>query len=180
MLLGLSLPEFTLLHVSLSLIGIAAGVVTATGMFWARPMERATALFLVTTVLTSVTGFMFPSAGFTPAMGVGILSLALLAVALLALYALLLRGSWRWIYVGTAVAALYLNAFVAVVQAFQKIHLLKALAPTQTEAVFIVTQIVLMLAFIALGTAAAFRFHPERNPPDESCLDETESESAMG
>ena len=110
--------------------------------------------------MTSVTGFPLPPFGFDPPRAVGVISLVLLALAVAALYAFRLAGAWRWIYVGAAVAALYLNVFVAVVQAFQKLPPLHALAPTQSEPPFLVSQIVVLAAFVALGVVAAMRFHP--------------------
>jgi hypothetical protein len=115
--------------------------------------------------VTSVTGFLFPSAGFTPAQGVGMVSLLVLAIAILALYVFRLAGAWRWIYVAGAVAALYFNVFVAVVQAFEKLPVLKTLAPTQSAPPFLVTQLVVMAVFIVLGIVAARSFHPEAEHP---------------
>src|ERR1700680_4587445 len=109
------------IHVALSLIGIVSGLVVLYGLLTNRPLPGWTALFLATTVLTSVTGFPLPPYGFDPARAVGVISLVLLALAIAALYVFHLRGAWRWIYVSTAVAALYLNCFVAVVQSFQKL-----------------------------------------------------------
>src|SRR5256712_2136173 len=148
MILGISTSTFTLVHVVLSLVGIFAGLVVLFGMFSSKKLNGWTALFLATTVLTSVTGFFFPFDHLLPSHIVGILSLVVLAVAILALYAYHLAGSWRWIYVvGTAVA-LYLNVFVGVVQAFQKVPLFSALAPTQSEPPFVITQVVVLVIFI--------------------------------
>ena len=129
-------------------------------MFGAKELDGWTALFLLTTILTSVTGFLFPATSFTPAQGVGIVSLVVLAVALLGLYIFRLAGPWRWIYVTGAVAALYLNVFVAVAQAFQKLPFLQPLAPTQSEPPFIVTEVIVMAIFFVLGFVALKRFHP--------------------
>ena len=120
-----------------------------------------TAPFFVTTILTSVTGFQLPPSGFDPPPALGGISLLLLAVALAALYAFRLAGAWRWIYIGSAVAVLYLNVFVGVVQAFQKLSILKPLAPTQSEPPFVTTQLVVLAAFLALGVATLFRFRPK-------------------
>ena len=139
MILGISTSTFTLVHVVLSLVGIFAGLVVLFGMFSSKRLTGWTALFLATTVLTSVTGFFFPLDHLLPSHIVGILSLVVLAVAILALYAYHLAGSWRWIYVAGAVVALYLNVFVGVVQAFQKVPPLSALAPTQSEPPFVIT-----------------------------------------
>jgi len=161
MILGMSASTFTLVHVILSLIGIASGLVVLAGMFTTRRLDGWTALFLATTVLTSVTGFFFPTDRLLPSHIVGIVSLAVLAIAILALYAYRLAGAWRWIYVTGAVLALYLNVFVGVVQAFQKLPFLQPLAPTQSEPPFLVTQLIVMAAFVVLGIVAAWKFHPQ-------------------
>jgi len=124
-------------------------------------LDGWTKWFLITTVATSVTGFLFPFHGFTPAIGVGIISLLVLAVAVYARYPRQLSGAWHWIYVVTAVIALYFNVFVAVVQSFEKVPVLKAMAPTQTEPPFKVTQLVVLALFVVLGIVAAIRFRPE-------------------
>jgi hypothetical protein len=160
MTLGLSLSAFTTLHVAISLIGIASGIIVLYGMLASRKRDGWTALFLATTILTSVTGFMFPFNGLLPSHIVGAISLALLALALLALYIFRLAGPWRWVYVATAVTALYLNVFVGVVQAFQKLAFLQPLAPTQSEPPFAVAQIVVLALFLGLGVLATRRFHP--------------------
>lgn len=160
MILGLSLSTFTILHVVLSLIGIVAGFVVVWGMFSANHLPGWTALFLVTTILTSVTGFMFKSASIMPSHIFGVISLVALATAVLALYVFRLAGPWRWIYVAGAIFALYLNAFVAVVQAFTKIPAVHALAPTQAEAPFAIAQGVVLLLFIAFGVLAVMKFRP--------------------
>jgi hypothetical protein len=161
MILGLSLSTFTTEHVVISLIGIASGIIVLFGMLGAARLPGLTALFLATTVLTSATGFLFPLDHLLPSHIVGIISLVVLAIALVALYAFHLSGAWRWIYVITAAVALYLNSFVGVVQAFQKVPALHALAPTQSELPFQLAQGVVLLAFIVLGATAVWRFHPE-------------------
>jgi hypothetical protein len=130
-------------------------------MFRSKRLEGWTALFLATTILTSVTGFLFPFTSFTPARAVGFISLAVLAVAVLDLYVFRLNGWWRWIYVAAAAIALYLNVFVAVVPAFQKLSFLHAPAPTQSEPPFLLAQILVLAIFVMLGIFAAIRFHPE-------------------
>jgi len=162
MVLGMSLPAFTMLHVIISLIGIAAGLVVLFGMFGSKRVRGWTGLFLTTTILTSVTGFLFPFTKLLPSHIVGIISLVVLAIALLAYYVKRLAGGWRWIYVATAVFALYLNVFVAVAQAFAKFPALKQLAPTQSEAPFIVAQGVVLGLFVAFFVGAVRTFHPER------------------
>ena len=130
------------------------------GMLGSHRMRGWTTLFLLTTVLTSVTGFLFPIRGFTPAIGVGIISCLLLALALVGLYGKHLVDAWRWIYVACAVSAFYLNVFVLIVQSFQKVPALHALAPTQSEPPFLISQAVALAAFVVLGVIAAFRFRP--------------------
>jgi len=161
MILGLSVSAFTQLHVVISLVAIAAGLMALWGMLQSRRLEGWTAVFLATTVLTDVTGYFFPRDHILPSHVVGALSLVLLALAIVALYASRLRGAWRWIYVVTAVASLYLNVFVAVAQAFLKIPALKVLAPTGTEPPFVVAQGIVLVLFIVLGFLAVRRFHPE-------------------
>jgi len=160
MILGMSTGTFTQLHVLLSLIGIVSGLVVALAMLRADRVPALTAIFLATTVATSVTGFMFHFASFGPPEILGVISLVTLGVAILALYSYRLLGSWRWIYVAAAVLALYLNVFVGVVQTFQKVAFFHALAPTQTEPPFAVAQGIVLIAFVALGVAAAKNFRP--------------------
>jgi len=149
---------FTLWHVVLSLIGIAAGLVVLYGMLTARKLDKWTVLFLVTTVATSLTGFAFPNDHLTPGFKVGIISMVALALAIVARYVLHLAGPWRWIYVVTAVLSLYLNVFVLIVQCFEKVPALKALAPTQTETPFLVAQLAALILFLVLGIFAVKRF----------------------
>jgi len=160
MIIGLSIENFTILHVVISLVAIVSGLIVLVGMIGARRLPGWTALFLATTVLTSVTGFMFPISGLTPGIVFGLISLVVLAIALVALYVRQLSGAWRWIYVTTALIALYLNVFVLVVQSFQKVPALLKLAPTQSEPPFSATQSVVLVAFLVLGTLAARRFRP--------------------
>jgi len=155
------LTAFTLFHVALSLVGILSGFVVLAGFLSAKRSNGWTAVFLVTTVLTSVTGFLFPFHKFLPSHAVGIVSLIVLAVAIPALYVFRLAGPWRLTYVIGSVIALYLNVFVLVAQLFMKVPALKALAPTQSEPPFLGTQVVVMLVFIVLGVLAAKRFRVE-------------------
>src|SRR5260370_21762028 len=148
-------------HVAVSLVGILSGLVVLYGLLFGRPSGAWTAVFLATTILTSLTGFPLPPFGFDPPRAVGVISLVLLALAVAAYYAFHLAGMWRWIYVASAVAALYLNVFVGIVQSFLKLPFLNALAPTQSEPPFVVTQGIVLLAFVALGVWAAIRFRPE-------------------
>ena len=161
-MLGMSLSTFTLVHVLISLVGIASGLVVLYGLLSGKRLDGWTALFLISTVLTSVTGFGFPFDHLLPSHKVAILSLVLLAIASLARYGLHMAGAWRWIYVVTAVMALYLNVFVLVFQGFEKVPALKALAPTQSEPPFLVAQLLVLALFIVLGIFAVKKFHPER------------------
>lgn len=160
MTFGLSLPAFTVLHVYISLIAMVAGIVLVMGMLAGRNSTFWTATFLVTTTLTSLTGFLFPFSELLPSHIVGAISLVVLAVAALAIYVGGLSGHWRWIYVAAALAAFYLNVFVGVVQAFQKIAFLQPLAPTQSEAPFLVAQLAALGIFLLLGYLALRSFHP--------------------
>jgi hypothetical protein len=160
MILGMSLATFTTVHVVLSLIGIVSGLVVVAGMLGSHRLPGWTTVFLLTTVLTSVTGFLFPFTRFGGPHVVGVISLVVLAVALVALYGQGLAGPWRWIYVSVAVLALYLNVFVGVVQAFQKLGPLTQLAPTQSEPPFVAAQLVVLAIFVVLGVLAVRKFHP--------------------
>jgi hypothetical protein len=156
----MGMSTFTTIHVALSLVGIASGLVAVAGMLKSNLLTGWTLLFLATTVATSVTGFGFHREQLLPSHIVGIISLVLLAVAILALYVFALRGAWRRIYVVTAVASLYLNVFVLIVQGFLKVPALHALAPTQNDPPFAIAQGIALIAFIAIGTAAARKFRP--------------------
>jgi hypothetical protein len=169
MVLGMSLANFTLLHVLISLVGVAAGLIAAAGLLLSKPLPGWTALFLATTILTSVTGFFFPFEKLLPSHIIGILSLVLLAIACLALYGKKLFGAWRWIYVVTAMLSLYLNVFVLIIQSFLKIGPLHALAPSvpPSEPPFAIVQGIVLLAFIVAGVVALKKFHPAPlNPTD--------------
>ncbi|MEO6606950.1 MAG: hypothetical protein ABIN69_00600 [Aestuariivirga sp.] len=157
MVLGLSVETFTLIHVIITLLGIATGLVAFIAVargIWLRRWHDG---FLLTTILTSVTGFMFPFKGVTPAIVVGLLSMVLLIVACLALYRLKLKGWARLVYMVTGMIALYFNLFVLVIQSFQKIPFLNALAPTGSEPPFAVVQGVVLVGSIVLGFLAARR-----------------------
>ena len=167
MILGMSLETFTLLHVIITLIAIVSGLIVLLGMLGSQKLPGLTALFLATTVLTSVTGFLFPIHGFTPALGVGIISMVVLAIALFALYGRHLSGTWRWIYVVTAVIALWFNVFVLIVQSFEKLGFLNAAAPQvgppfpePVNTHFAIAQGAGLLIIAVLGVIAAFKFRP--------------------
>jgi hypothetical protein len=162
MVLGMSLATFTLVHVIISLIGIVAGIVAMFGMLGSNRMPGITAIFLLTTILTSATGFLFPFEGLKPSYVIGALSLVLLAIACLSLYGMKLSGAWRWIYVVTALLSLYFNVFVLVIQSFLKIPALTALAPGNPPSgpVFAVVQGIVLVFFVAMIIGAVRRFRP--------------------
>lgn len=156
------MTTFTVVHVVISLVGILSGLVVAFGLVSGKRLDGWTALFLITTVLTSVTGFFFPFEVFKPSYVVAAISLAVLAVAIFARYSRRLAGGWRRTYVISAVVALYFNVFVLVAQLFLKVPSLHALAPKGSEPPFAITQVVVMALFVVLGIAAAkgFRERP--------------------
>ena len=158
MILGMSLALYTQIHVIISLIAIASGLLVAIGMIMARSSGSMTALFLATTVLTSVTGFFFPFHGVTPGIVVGILSLVVLLLAVIARYGKHLAGGWRGTYVFTAMFALYLNVFVLVAQCFEHIPSFHALAPTGTEPPFKIAQGIVLVVFVVLTIFANKKF----------------------
>lgn len=162
MVLGMSLATFTLLHVVISLIGIVAGLVAMVGLLKSKPMPGWTGLFLLTTILTSVTGFFFPVEKLLPSHVIGIISLVLLAVACLALYGQKLVGPWRWIYVLTAMISLYFNVFVLVIQSFLKVPPLHALAPSvpPSEPPFAIVQGIVLVFFVVTTFLAIRKFRP--------------------
>ena len=164
MIWGLSTSTFTLVHVLLSLVGIVAGLVVMFGLIAGKRLDGWTVVFLATTVATSVTGFGFPFDHLLPSHKVGIVSLLVLPVAIVARYAFHMAGAWRRIYVISAAVALYLNIFVLVVQLFLKVPALKAIAPTQKEPPFAIAQVVVLALFGWLTVLAArrFRAEPER------------------
>lgn len=159
MFFGMSLQTYTAIHVVISLAGIASGLVVMYGFLTNRRLDAWTAIFLTTTVLTSLTGFGFPFKGITPGIKLGILSLIALAVAIIARYPLHL--AWRRTYVIASSMALYFNVFVLVVQSFEKVPALNALAPTQKETPFVVAQVAVLAIFVVLTALAVKRFHAE-------------------
>ena len=159
MILGMSTATYTFLHVLISLVGIFSGLIVMLGLLTRKRFDGVTTVFLATTALTSLTGFGFPFERLLPSHKVGIISLVVLAIAIAARYVFHLAGAWRGIYVVTAATALYLNVFVAVVQAFLKVPALTAFAPTQKEPPFLIAQLVVLTAFVVLTIVAAKRFH---------------------
>jgi len=152
---------YTIIHTLISLIAIFTGLIVVFGMIGGKRLDGWTKWFLITAVLTTATGFFFPFHGFTPAIGLGIISLPFLALTIFARYPKHLAGAWRWIYVIGAVICLYFNLFVLVVQAFEKIPALHAMAPTQTEPPFKLAQLIVLVVSALLAIIAAIRFHPE-------------------
>ena len=152
---------YTLIHVLLSLIGIFSGLVMLYGLLTSRPAAGWTHLFVWTTAATTLTGFGFPFNGFTPAIGVGIVSTVILLCTVIALYVKKLAGAWRGVYVVTAIAALYLNVFVLIVQLFLKAPALHALAPQGKEPPFAIAQGTTLLLFLVAGYLSFKRFHPQ-------------------
>ena len=162
MVLGMSLSAFTMLHVIISLIAIASGFVVLSGLLGSNRMAGMTALFLLTTILTNATGFLFPFEKLLPSHIIAALSLVLLAIACIALYGMKLSGAWRWIYVVTALVSLYFNVFVLVIQSFLKIPALTALAPGNPPSgpVFAMVQGVVLVFFVLVIIGAIRRFRP--------------------
>ena len=160
MVLGLDLTTFTLVHVVISLVAIAAGLAMMVGLLISKPLPGWTALFLVNTILTSASGFLFPFFQLLPSHIVGIISLVLLAVAVVALYVGRLAGVWRPAFVVTALLSLYLNVFVLVVQAFQKVTALRDLAPNQNEPPFLAAQAITLMFFVVTIILALRRYRP--------------------
>jgi len=158
MILGMSLETFTELHVAISVVGILTGAIVLLCMIRDRSIAVWNEIFLATTIATSVTGFLFPFGGVSPAIIVGIISLVVLAMALFAFYGMHLAGFWRRLYADCAIVALYLNSFVFVVQAFAKLPALKAAAPTQSEPPFLVAQAAVLVVFIIGGFLAQRQF----------------------
>jgi hypothetical protein len=172
MILGLSVANFTLAHVVISLIGILSGIVVLAEMIGGKRLDGWNAVFLLTTVATSASGFLFPSTSFGPSQTLGVISLVALAIAIFARYGRGLGSFRRAIYAAAAVVALYLNVFVGVVQAFQKLPLLQPLAPTQSEPPFVAAQSVVLACFVVLGFLAVRRLG-RRNRPQPSSSDVT-------
>jgi hypothetical protein len=160
-ILGMTIAQFTVLHVAISMVAIFAGFIVVGGMFSNAGLAAWTAFFLAATILTNVTGFLFPVTAVTPALITGIISSLFLLVALVALYGYRLSGRWRVVYVVTALTGLYLNVFVFIVQSFQKVNFLNPLAPTGAESPFLVAQSVTLIAFVLLGWMAVKAFQPQ-------------------
>jgi hypothetical protein len=162
MILGMSTSTFTLFHVVLSLAGIGAGFIVMFGLLAGNRLDGWTAIFIAASMATSVTGFLFPFEKLLPSHLLGLLSLLVLVVAIWARCWFQMAGVWRWIYVVSAATALYLNVFVAIVQAFRRVPALKAMAPTQTEPPFVIAQLLNLGIFVVLTILAGKRFRVDR------------------
>ncbi|HEV7744743.1 MAG TPA: hypothetical protein VGO56_07085 [Pyrinomonadaceae bacterium] len=160
------LQTFTHVHVAISLVAILSGLVVVLGLLTNRGLDHWTSFFLLTTAATSVTGFFFPFHGFTPAIGVGIVSLLILTLTIFARYGRHLLGRWRWLFVIGATLSLYLNVFVLIVQLFENVPAFQALAPTQSEPPFLAAQLLTLVLFVVLGILATIRFQPESIRPN--------------
>ena len=162
--MGTGILILTIVHVAISLIGIGSGFVMIYGFVTGKRFDQSTAIFLATTILTSLTGFLFPIQKFTPGLAIGVLSLIALGVAVWALYRKHLAGGWRAAFVVTAMISQYFNFAILIIQSFQKVPPLHELAPTQSEPPFAVTQLTVLVLFIALTVAAIIRFRPATAP----------------
>jgi hypothetical protein len=158
--MNLDFSMFTWVHVIISLIGIVTGFVVMKGMLASQRLDDWTAVFLATTALTSLTGFGFPFEKLLPSHIVGIISLVVLLIAIVARYAFDMNGGWRPAYVVAALVAQWLNVFVLVAQLFMKVTALHALAPTQAEPPFLIVQTAVMVLFIIVGIAALRQYRP--------------------
>jgi hypothetical protein len=161
MILGLDLVQFTYLHVFLSLVGLATGMFIIFGLVTSRRLSILTTLYLITTVATSLTGFLFPFKGVTPGIILGVLSMIALILAIVALYVKGLVGAWRATYVISICVSFYFNFFVLIAQSFAKVRALHSFAPTQSSPGFAITQLAVLLIFILLTVRAVKKFHPE-------------------
>src|SRR5262249_582965 len=151
---GMRMSLLTIIHVGLSLIGIATGFLVIFQMIGAKPLGGLNAIFLATTILTSVTGYFFPITKVTPGIVIRPISLVVLAIAVFAMYSKRLAGGWRTVYVVTAVLAQFFNVLVLVVQSFMKIPALHTMAPTGEESIVKICQLGALLLCIALGVLA--------------------------
>ncbi|MGD9836456.1 MAG: hypothetical protein AB7F72_00930 [Afipia sp.] len=149
---------FTVFHLIISMIAIGLGFVVAGGILSSNRLPRWTLWFLILTILTSATGFLFPFTKLLPSHIVAIISLVLLAIAVYALYGKGLSGIWRTVYVVTAMLALWFNVFVLIAQSFQKVALLNVYAPTGAEPPFAITQGIVLVFFIFLIVLGIRRF----------------------
>ena len=163
---GIPTAVFLQIHVAFSLIGIVSGLIALYGLLSGRMLAGWMRLFLIATILTSVTGFPLPPFGFDPPRAIGTISLVLLALAVVALYIFRLKGPWRPVFIVTALVALYLNCFVGVVQAFQKLSFLHPLAPTQSEPPFVAAQLIVLVVFVVFGVLVLRRFDPKMTPAE--------------
>jgi len=154
------MDALTAIHTALSLVALVAGIVVVIGLLGTRLLPLWSALYFVTAVATSATGFLFPSSTFMASHWIGVISLVVLALAIVARYRLALAGAWRWIYVAGTVIGAYFLVFVTIAQAFKKLPALMAAAPTLSEPPFALSQLAALLLFVVAGIAAARLFRP--------------------
>jgi len=160
MLQSLHVMQFTYLHVFLSVVGLGAGVFVVIGFFSSKKFSILTSTFIVSTFLTSLSGFLFPFHGVSPGIVLGVLSIIVLFVAIYALYARKMAGVWRTTYVISACVALYFNFFVLVAQAFDKVRVLHSIAPSQTSPGFAISEVAVLVLFILITIRSVQKFHP--------------------
>jgi hypothetical protein len=159
MILGLSTATFIQIHVALSLVAIGTGLIVAFGMLTARRLPVATAVFLSSTALTCLTGFLFPYHGMTPGIEIGLLSMVILLLAVVARYRRGMAGAWRHTYIVSTMIALYLNVLILVIQIFAHLTPLTARTPKQFGILFKLTELAVLVAFVVATHFALKRFH---------------------
>jgi hypothetical protein len=157
----MNIITLTLGHTIISIVAIVAGLVVMGGLIAGMRIDGWTGIFLVTSALTSITGFFFPFTTLTPSQWIGIISLVILPFVVAARYWKHLQGGWRGTYVVGTVLVLYLNFFVLMVQLFRRIPALLVAAPKQTEPPFVLSQLLVLALFVWLGLAAYRRFRPQ-------------------
>ena len=154
------MSTFTWVHTALSVAALIAGLIVVIGLFSSKTLGGWTAIFLATAIATSATGFGFPFQSFGASHWIGVISLVVLVLAVLARYVLLYAGAWRWLYAVCTVVAFYFLVFVLIAQAFKKVPALAALAPTLSEPPFAIAQVVAMVIFVVIAVATARKFRP--------------------
>jgi hypothetical protein len=154
------MPSLVFLHLAISLLGIGSGIVVLLGFFGNKRVDAPTHFFLITTILTSVTGFFLPAHRILPSRILGVLSLIALAVACVGRYSKNMQRGWLTSFVISAMTSLYFNVFVLIAQSFMKVPALHALAPNGVEPPFAVAQGVKLVLFIILTIVALKKFRP--------------------
>ena len=156
------LTALTWFHTALSVIALIAGCVVLRDLLRSKAPDGWTTVFLITAISTSVTGFLFPFTTFGPSHWVGVFSLIVLALALFGAYVYAFAGPWGRIYAASMVAAQYFLVFVLIAQAFMKVPMLHAAAPTLSEPPFAIAQVIALVLFagIAIAAARTYRYRP--------------------